>query len=224
MNGIHDMGGMHGFGPIRRDTDEPVFHQTWEGRLFAIRLATPIPIPGGSRNNIEQMHPADYVTTSYYEKWLHAQVKGLLDAGVLTEAELEERTALYRDHPEAEVPRREDPAAVQHFLTRLHQLESPLRDLDLQPTFNIGETIRVRNLHPSGHTRLPRYVRGKPGVVARYYGLYDFQDAMPGDDARPNAPQPLYAVRFKSQDLWGNASQANSVVYLDMWESYLESA
>lgn len=224
MNGIHDMGGMHGFGPIRRDPHEPVFHQAWEGRLFAIRQATPIPIPGGSRNNIEQMHPADYLTTSYYEKWLHAQVKGLLDAGVLTETELEERTALYRDHPEAEVPRREDPVGVQRFLARLHQLESPLRDHDIQPAFNIGDAIRVRNLHPSGHTRLPRYVRGKPGVVTRYYGLYDFQDAMPGDAAQPEAPQPLYAVRFKGQDLWGNASQTNSVVYLDMWESYLQSA
>ena len=76
MNGIHDMGGMHGFGPIVREENEPVFHHDWEGRVFAIRLATPVPIPGGSRNNIEQMDPAAYLTTSYYEKWLHARIQG----------------------------------------------------------------------------------------------------------------------------------------------------
>ena len=89
MNGIHDMGGMHGFGPIVREENEPVFHHDWEGRVFAIRIATPVPIPGGSRNNIEQMDPAAYLTTSYYEKWLHSRIQGLIDAGVLTEAELE---------------------------------------------------------------------------------------------------------------------------------------
>ena len=81
MNGIHDMGGMHGFGPIRRDAEAPVFHQTWEGRLFAIRQATPIPIPGGSRNNIENMPPADYLTTSYYERWLETLEKLIVAKG-----------------------------------------------------------------------------------------------------------------------------------------------
>ena len=222
MNGIHDMGGMHGFGPIHRDENEPVFHEHWEARVFAIRQATPIPIPGGSRNNIETMSPADYLTTSYYEKWLHAQIKGLLDAGVLTEAELEERTALYRDHPQAEIPRRSDPAAVQRFLERLHQLESPLRDLDVKPTFSVGDTVRARNIHPPGHTRLPRYVRGKLGVVTRYYGIYDFQDAVPIQQGT-DTPQPLYAVRFNGQELWGGACEPNSVVCIDMWESYLEA-
>lgn len=222
MNGIHDMGGMHGFGPIQRDEDGPIFHEEWEGRLFAIRQATPIPIPGGSRNNIENMSPADYLTTSYYEKWLHAQIKGLLDAGVLTEAELEERTARYRDNPEAEVPRRNDPAGVQRFLDRLHQLESPLRDLDIDTTFSVGDRVRARNIHPPGHTRLPRYVRGKLGVVTRYYGIYDFQDAAPIGQ-QESAPQPLYAVRFDGRELWSDACEPNSVVYIDMWESYLEA-
>lgn len=222
MNGIHDMGGMHGFGPIKRDDSEPIFHAAWEARLFAIRQATPIPIPGGSRNNIENMAPADYLTTSYYEKWLHAQIKGLLDAGVLTQAELADRTAFYRHHPQAEIPRHNDPAGVQRFLARLHQLGSPRRDRNLEPTFGVGDTIRVRNLHPTGHTRLPRYVRCKQGVVTRYYGFYDFQDAVPAGQAEA-APQPLYAVRFSGRELWGDAAEPNSIVYLDMWESYLET-
>ncbi|MGE3541003.1 MAG: nitrile hydratase subunit beta [Candidatus Tectimicrobiota bacterium] len=223
MNGIHDMGGMHGFGPIVREAHEPLFHHTWEGRVFAIRQATPVPIPGGSRNNIEQMEPAEYLNTSYYEKWLHTAVKGLLDAGVLSEAELEARVAYYRAHPGAEVPRREDPQMVAQAQERLRRmLKSPSLDLPITPQFAVGSTVRARNLHPAGHTRLPRYVRGKPGVVARYYGIYDFQDAVPAGTTA--APQPLYAVRFQGHELWGPQAEANSVVYLDMWESYLEGA
>ena len=84
MDGIHDMGGMHGFGPIIREEEEPVFHYLWEGRVLAIVRATPIPIPGGMRNNIETMDPGHYLTSSYYEKWLHARIKGLIDAGAIT--------------------------------------------------------------------------------------------------------------------------------------------
>ena len=109
MNGVHDMGGMHGFGPIERDVGEPRFHHDWERRVFAIRVASPIPIPGGSRHNIEQMPPADYLSTSYYEKWLQSRLKGFIDAGVLTAEEVETRMAEFRDHPDIQVPRREAP-------------------------------------------------------------------------------------------------------------------
>ena len=172
-------GWMHGFGPIVREDNEPVFHDAWEGRVFAMRVATPVPIPGGARNNIEQMDPAAYLTTSYYEKWLHSRIQGLIDAGVLTEAELEARVAFYRNHPEAPVPRRVDPGWRAARPGANARLRSPRLDLPLQPQFSPGAAIRVRNTHPPGHTRLPRYVRGKRGVVARYYGVYDFQDAMP---------------------------------------------
>lgn len=222
MNGIHDMGGMHGFGPVEREENEPVFHHPWEGRVFGISRAMPVPIPGGSRNNIEQMDPIHYLTSSYYEKWLHSRIKGLIDAGVLTEAELEERTVFYRHHPEAPVPRRQDPERVQQVLTGLRTHRSPCCDVDLQPTFRLGDAVRVRNMHPPGHTRLPRYVRGKRGVVARFYGFHALQDALPPGVEAP--PQPVYAVRFDAQELWGESAEAHSVVYLDMWESYLEPA
>ena len=222
MNGMHDMGGMHGFGPIELEENEPVFHHPWEGRVFAISRATPVPIPGGSRNNIEQMDPVHYLTSSYYEKWLHSRIKGLIDAGVLTEAEVEARTAFYRDHPEAPVPHREDPERVQQVLTGLRTHRSPRRHADIQPKFRPGDAVCVRNMHPPGHTRLPRYVRGKRGVVARFYGMHDLQDTLPPGVEAP--PQPVYAVRFNAQELWGESAQANSVVYIDMWESYLEPA
>ena len=109
MDGIHDMGGMHGFGPIIREENEPLFHHPWEGRVLAMTVATPVPIPGGSRNNIENMDPAHYLSSSYYEKWLHSRIKGLIDAGVLTQEELETRMALFRDHPDAKTPEHPDP-------------------------------------------------------------------------------------------------------------------
>ena len=223
MNGIHDMGGMHGFGPVVPEENEPVFHHDWEGRVLAMQRCIPVPIPGGSRNNIETMDPEAYLTSSYYEKWLHARIKGLIDAGALTAEELEARVAFYRDHPEAPVPRREDPVSRQRIQERLRRVvESPRLDLPIQPQFRLGAAVRARNLHPPGHTRLPRYVRGKHGVVARFYGIYDFQDAVPAGTEAP--PQPLYAVRFDGRELWGESAEANSVVYIDMWESYLEPA
>ena len=220
MNGIHDMGGMHGFGPVEREDNEPVFHHAWEGRVFAMRVVTPVPIPGGSRNNIETMAPLHYLQSSYYEKWLHARVKGLIDSGVLTVEELEAREARYRERPDTPMPQREDPERVQEVLANLRTHRSPRRDVDAQPQFGLGDPVRVRNLHPPGHTRLPRYVRGKRGAVVRYYGFQDVQDAQPTGVAVE--PQAVYAVRFAASELWGAAAEANSTVCIDMWESYLE--
>ena len=220
MNGIHDMGGMHGFGPIEREANEPVFHHDWEGRAFAMRVVTPVPIPGGARNNIETMEPLHYLRSSYYEKWLHARVKGLIDSGVLTAEELRAREALHRDRPDTQMPRREDGERVRTVLANLRTHRSPRRDVDTQPQFGLGDAVRVRNLHPPGHTRLPRYVRGKRGVVVRFYGFQDVQDAQPSGVVIE--PQAVYAVRLAASELWGDAAEANSTVCIDMWESYLE--
>ena len=220
MNGIHDMGGMHGFGPVEREDNEPVFHRDWEGRVFAMRVVTPVPIPGGARSNIETMEPLHYLRSSYYEKWLHARVQGLIDSGVLTAEELQTREALYRDRPDTPVPRRSDPERVQAVLANLRTHRSPRRDVDAQPRFGLDDPVRVRNLHPPGHTRLPRYVRGKRGEVVRFYGFQDVQDTQPPGVAVE--PQAVYAVRFAALELWGDAAEANSTVCIDMWESYLE--
>jgi nitrile hydratase len=222
MNGVHDMGGMHGFGRIERDDPEPVFHYDWERRVFAMRVAATVPIPGGSRYNIEQMPPAEYLNTSYYEKWLQARLKGFIDAGVLTEEEFAARLAQYRHHPALPVPHREEPERVGETMERLLSWRSPRREQEKVPRFRVGDPVRARNMHPPAHTRLPRYVRGKRGTVTRYYGVYDLQDTLPAGVKRP--AQPLYAVRFDGQELWGESAEAKSVVYLDMWESYLEPA
>ena len=223
MDGIHDMGGMHGFGPIIREENEPLFHHPWEGRVLAMTVATPVPIPGGSRNNIENMDPAHYLSSSYYEKWLHSRIKGLIDAGVLTEEELETRLALFRDHPNIQTPVHPDPAAVRAELKHSRPAAPPSQQVDIQPQFSRGDHIRSRNIHPAGHTRLPRYARGKCGTVTNFYGIYSLQDAeLPAGYA--TRQQPLYAVRFDAAELWGSAAETKSAVYLDMWESYLEPA
>ena len=219
MDGIHDMGGMHGFGPIEREENEPL---PWESRVLAISVSTPVPIPGGSRNNIENMDPAHYLSSSYYEKWLYSRIKGLIDAGVLTPEEMETRMALFRNNPNAETPAHPDPDAVRAELKRPRPANPPKQKIDIQPQFSNGDRVKARNIHPEGHTRLPRYARDKYGTITNYYGIDNLQDAeLP--KGCTNGQQPLYAVRFEASELWGSAAETKSAVYLDMWESYLES-
>jgi nitrile hydratase len=215
MNGIHDMGGMHGFGPIVVEQDEPVFHAPWEGRVYALRG----PLVGSVRATIERMNPAHYLATTYYEKWLWAKIQNLLANGAFTQAELDERIAYFRANPAAEPPRRDDPEAAREAVALTHKPVSHRHETGAAHAFAIGERVRAKNVHPAGHTRLPRYVRGKVCVIVKHYGVQEFNDGLPGET---QAPQPLYNVRFEAQELWGESAEANSAVYLDMWESYLE--
>jgi nitrile hydratase len=219
MDGVHDMGGMHGFGPMQPETDEPVFHEEWEGRLYAMRVSAPLANPGNLRQHIERMAPGQYLNSSYYEKWLHAWTQILLENGALTEEELRDREALLARDSAAPLPRREDPAQARQALERLRRPQPLQRQADIQPCFRIGDLVQTRHFHPIGHTRLPRYARGKKGEVVNYYGIQDFPD----EDSAPRV-QPLYAVRFAARELWGESAEAGSAVYLDMWESYLETA
>ncbi len=222
MDGIHDMGGMHGFGPVPREANEPVFHEAWEGRLYAMRVSTRLADPGNLRQHIERMEPGQYLNSSYYEKWLHAWTQILLANGALTEEELQARERLLSQEPTAPLPRREDPAQARQALGRLRTPQPLQRVAEAQPRFRIGDSVSTRHFHPPGHTRLPRYARGKKGVVVGYYGCQDFEDEAPADSLA--RVQPLYAVRFAARDLWGESAEPASTVHLDMWESYLETA
>lgn len=216
MNGVHDMGGMHGMGPVAPEADEPVFHHPWEGRVHAMNLASPTRgnIDAG-RHRIELLPAAEYLRMSYYEKWLTRVEQLLVAGGFITSEEL----ATGRADPAAPKSTPVRPAdTVQAALTAPY---SYARDAG-PPAFAVGDRVRARNLHPKGHTRLPRYVRGHVGVIERDHGAHVFPDSHAhglGED-----PRRLYTVRFEAPELWGADAPARDSVRLDLWEPYLERA
>jgi nitrile hydratase len=217
VNGVHDMGGMHGFGPVMPEPDEPVFHADWEGRVLAMDLAMRASGEWGvdaARFAREREPPAEYLAESYYERWLGGLERLLLERGLVTEHELEAGRSLTPGQPLAGRLSAEDVAAQQgRGGTSRREPSRPAR-------FAIGHRVRARNIHPSGHTRLPRYVRGHVGTVLRVHGCHVFPDASAhglGDD-----PQWLYVVVFDATELWGADAQSGSAVSVDAFEPYLE--
>lgn len=219
MNGVHDMGGMHGLGPIRYESNEPVFHAQWEGRSLAMALAT------GAwrkwnldalRNQIEQIPGPEYLRMSYYEKWFTAVTGLLLKSGLITRAELETgRPAPGSSKAQPALT----PAQVPSML-RAGALAA--RDVPVTPRFRPGQPIRTRNMNPSTHTRLPRYARAKRGTIERDHGVYVFPDTA-AHFAGEN-PQHVYSVRFTARELWGEQASPRDSVHLDLWDDYLEPA
>jgi nitrile hydratase len=217
MNGIHDMGGMHGMGPIRHEENEPVFHEKWEGRIYAINRAIGAwrkwNIDAG-RHAIEQIPPADYLRMSYYEKWVAGLVALLVESGLVTRKEIEDAHA-------APGAKKSSPRlTADRVAVSLVSGGPTLREIAAAPRFAKGAVVRARNLHPSGHTRLPRYVRGRIGTITRHHGAHVFPDT--NAHGLGEQPQHLYQVRFETRELWGSAQR--NAVYLDLWESYLEPA
>jgi nitrile hydratase len=176
------------------------------------------------RHAIERLHPADYLTMSYYERWAAAVSALLVEKGLVDAAELEARTAAYRAAPDTPVPRREDPARVERaFAWRSRFVSAHSRaGGGPPPRFRPGDAVRVRNMHPKGHTRVPRYVRDKEGVIAHDYGAQILPDAHAHGGGK--VLQPLYAVRFSARELWGDDYPTNDTFCVDLWESYLEPA
>ena len=174
MNGVHDMGGMHGFGPVIHEANEPVFHAAWEGRvrgmvqlIGAWRLGN---IDSG-RHSIERLPPVDYLRYSYFEKWFDALISRMLAAGQITPDEL----ASGRKADGAAVATPPVTAGMADAL--LTSIHSYARDIPGKPKFTAGDRVRARNIHPEGHTRLPRYARGRLGQVEKYHGAHVFPDS-----------------------------------------------
>jgi nitrile hydratase subunit beta len=192
MDGIHDLGGMHGFGPVVVDPDEPVFHAAWEGRVFALAglaIAGGIANLDAFRHAIERLSPVEYLTAGYYGRWLAALERLVAEHGALPRP------------PRATTARRDAPRAAR---------------------FAAGDAVVARNVHPAGHTRLPRYVRGRRGVVVHVHPAWVFPDTNAHE--RGEHPQHVYAVRFAATELWGDDADPAASVYVDLFESYLEPA
>jgi nitrile hydratase subunit beta len=219
MNGVHDMGGMHGFGPVESESAEPVFHQTWEGRVFAMRLASSMlgawNIDIG-RHSIERMDPAAYLASSYFERWLASLEMLLIEKGLATSEEIEAGAPATRTQPSTRAVPAE---AADRIVARGRNFKV---DADITPRFKAGDAVLTRNMHPLGHTRLPRYARGRIGVIDRDHGVFIFADT--SGSGLGDKPQHLYSVRFAARELFGPEAPAGDRVCLDLWDDHLEPA
>ncbi|HUX72404.1 MAG TPA: nitrile hydratase subunit beta [Steroidobacteraceae bacterium] len=214
MNGVHDMGGMQDMGPIAAEKDGPVFHADWERRVFALFNAVDVEWPY-RRTQIELIPPAEYLRMSYYEKWLAALPRILIKTGMATAAEVESGNAIGGTNTKWHV------LTVAEVAT-WDAPEPPTAAKTTAPTrLHVGQRVRARNLNPMGHTRLPRYVRGKMGTITRDGGSENLQDT----DIRGLGPkqQHVYTVRFAARELWGDQASPRDFVCADLWEGYLES-
>jgi len=214
MNGIHDMGGMHGFGRVEQERDEPVFHERWEARVLGITLLCSRLLGGNidaRRHGLERLDPVTYLANGYYGRWLARLERDLLGSGVLRRGELEARlgggTAPAAPLPELPPPGQ---APAHPFL----------RETGRAPAFRVGDRVRTRNHQPAGHTRLPAYARLRRGVVERAYPACVLPDT--NAHGRGEDPQPVYAVRFEARELWGAEAEPGTCVHVDLFESYLE--
>ena len=219
MNGVHDMGGMHGMGPVEYEKDEPVFHAAWEGRVYALNRALRAWRKwtlDTDRHGIEVLPPAEYLRMSYYERWATRMFKQVVQFGLVTKEELES------GRPAPGTPKASPPltaAMSSRFLSRgIPSSDDP----KVRPLFKVGQRVRARNIHPAGHTRLPRYARGKVGTIVRDHGVYSFPDTTAHFLGEKR--QHVYSVRFAARELWGDSASPRDFIYIDMWDDYLERA
>jgi nitrile hydratase subunit beta len=222
MDGVHDMGGMHGFGAVVVDGSDAVFHEEWEARVFALHhlsnVRSLVGGPGG-RAVGESMDPAHYLDASYYERWLWTAERQLEAKGTIAPGEVEAMMA--RLAVSEAPPTAADPELAAEAVAQLRE-GSPAMGTAAYPRFAAGDRVRVRRMHPDGHTRCPRYVRGAVGVVERVQGTDRLPDR--ATYGLPTEPEPVYAVAFASQDLWGESDEPPWTVLLDLFDTYLEPA
>jgi nitrile hydratase subunit beta len=206
VDGVHDLGGLDGFGPVEHQTSEPNFEHDWERRSFRLMmgLIAGQSIPGGRfRHSIERMAPEHYLSSPYYEHWLTGAATMAVESGFTTHEELDRR-------------------AGGHFpLSRADRGVLP-DDMTprTEPRYAVADEVRVRAWHPPGHTRAPRYAQGKRGTIVRVDGVHDIDDIAAHGGG--SVADPLYSVRFTSRELWGEAGADGDVVHVDLFERYLE--
>jgi nitrile hydratase beta subunit len=219
MNGVHDMGGMHGMGPIDAERDEPVFHAPWEARALALTIAAAANgrwTLDAARHARERIPAAEYLRSSYYEKWIDGLTMLLVETGLVTPEELA------RGHAAPGTPKATPPLRADRVATMLAAGGPTARAVTNEARFGIGAVVRAKNLNPSGHTRLPRYARGKRGTVDALRGAHVFADT--NAHFMGENPQQLYTVRFAARELWGETAAPHDEVCIDLWEAHLEPA
>jgi nitrile hydratase beta subunit len=211
------MGGMHGMGAIERQADEAVFHSNWEARVFALTRAMSAWRKwniDASRHQRELIPAAEYLRMSYYEKWLTGLIELTVQKGLATPAEI-------ADGKPAEGSLKATPALrADQVAAAVARGGSTRRNASIPARFVVGQSVRARNIHPTGHTRLPRYARGRAGAIDRDHGVFVFPDS--NAHFLGEQPQHVYSVRFAARELWGEQAAPRDAVYIDLWEDYLE--
>jgi len=218
MDGIHDMGGMHGFGKVEPEAKEPVFHAAWEGRTFALNRAmgyTGVWTIDQTRAGIERLPPDLYLSSSYYKKWAIRIENLVVELGLADADEIKAGHALRPGKP---LNRKLAAADVPNTLTR----GSFSRPAQAAARFKPGDRVRTKNIHPATHTRLPRYARGKGGVIEALRGCHVFPDTVAVGQGEN--PQWLYTVLFDGRELWGENADPTLKVSIEAFEPYLEQA
>ena len=219
MNGIHDLGGMQCFGSVSREANEPVFHAQWEGIVFAmvqVTRRTGLFNIDEFRFGIERMDPAHYLASSYYEKWLETVATNLAEKGFVSAAEVSNRMAALAGPAPSVGPARPTGTISKADASPIELVESA------RGRFQVGDQVLAKTVNPTGHTRLPWYIRGKSGVIHRVQGVYTYPDT--NALGLGKHPQTVYSVSFDGRKLWGDSAEANQVLYIDLWESYLHPA
>jgi len=219
VNGVHDMGGMHGFGSVELEAREPVFHAPWEGRLFALRRAAGAWRKwniDAMRYSIERLAPSDYLTASYYARQYLGFAELLVERGLVTRAEIDS------GRPEAGGSKLTPPLTGAKIPQMVADGSPTSRDVGKPSRISVGQLVRTRKINPVNHTRLPRYARGRSGTIVRDHGVFVFPDS--NSQFQGEQPQHLYSVRFSARELWGDQASARDAVYLDLWDEYLEAA
>ena len=217
MNGGQDMGGVMGFGPIDAKLDEPVFHAEWERKVLALTLgmgATGAWNIDMSRHARENIDPAKYLTLSYYQIWLEALEKLLLQSGLCEPQEILTGNSI---QPAAPIKQKLSAANVEKTLA---QVNPYLRTTKSEAKYQVGERVKTRNINPTGHTRLARYLRSRHGEIVHIHGPHVFPDA--NSSGKGECPQWLYTIRFDAIELWGEEARKGDFVHADLWQSYLE--
>jgi nitrile hydratase beta subunit len=222
MNSVHDIGGMDGFGPLREEAGEPVFHQPWEGRTFGMAMfsmpVTSLPLDA-LRHAQERQEPVQYLAASYYQRMLGTLEKVLIEVGTLSSNEIDAKCGQFLANPGLPVPRREVPETAASIPAILRAGNPVTRKIGKKPRFAIGDRVMTRNLNPHGHTRLPRYTRSKHGVITAHHGAHVFPDT--NAHGLGENPQHLYTVRISARELRGDTAEPNECILIDLWESYL---
>ncbi len=220
MNGPQDLGGMQCFGPLPLEVDEPLFHAPWESNVLGLTLAAGalgLWSIDESRHARESLPPAVYYGSSYYEIWLRALEALVLRHGLATPDEI---AAGHAAEP-ARAPDLRCLAAgrVDAALARGGPADRPAENST--PRFAVGDAVRTRQMHPQGHTRLPRYARGRVGRIIAVRGHHVLPDTSAEGDHETAGW--LYGVAFDGVELWGQDAEPGTTLCLDAWESYLEA-